>query len=697
MQRAVYLASAGPRSGKTVVLLGLMEQLAGCAGSVGCFRPIVADGEARDPILHLVEHRYGGEHDLVTGAGCTETEARELALANRYEELLTRILDRYKAVEARCEVVVCAGTDYHRSAPPFEFDFNAEVANNLGCLILPVLNGHGRTILEIREAAHGVLDSLRERDCDVLAMTVNRVATEHLVEVLRSLPRGPEVPPTYVLPETELLGMPTVGEVAESLGARWVRGGPEAQNREVRHYKVAAMELPHFLDHLEEGSLVITPGDRSDIILCSLLADRAESYPQIAGVLLTGGIEAAPQIHRLIDGLARIPVPMLAVDTDTYDTTVAVSRVEAGLSPENSRKVAAALGLFEAHVDGDDLLRRLAMPSPRRVTPLMFEYELIQRAKADPRHIVLPEGTDERILRAAEILRLRNAVEITLLGNPELVRTIIAELGLRLDDVAIVDPQNAPQREAYARTYFELRRHKGISEQMAYDAVADVSYFGTLMVYHGEADGMVSGAAHTTQQTIRPAFEIIRTTPGTSIVSSVFFMCLPDRVLVYGDCAVNPDPDARQLADIAVSSGVTARTFGIEPRIAMLSYSTGESGQGADVDKVREATRLLREAHPELKVEGPIQYDAAVDAGVARVKIPGSEVAGHASVLIFPDLNTGNNTYKAVQRSADAVAIGPILQGLKRPVNDLSRGCTVKDVLNTVAITAIQAQNARRS
>jgi phosphate acetyltransferase len=379
---------------------------------------------------------------------------------------------------------------------------------------------------------------------------------------------------------------------------------------------------------------------------------------------------------------------------DTYTTAMAVNRVEASILPGDERKLAAALGLFETHVDTDELLARMALRRSVRRTPLMFEYELIRRAKAQRRHIVLPEGHDERILRAAEILTLRDVVDLTLLGKPDKVERRIAELGLKLDGIRVVDPASSPDREGYARTYFELRRHKGISEQMAYDLMDDVSYFGTAMVYHGQVHGMVSGAVHTTQHTIRPAFEMVKTRPDVLIVSSVFFVCLADRVLVYGDCAVNPNPNAEQLADIAISSAGTAAAFGIEPRVAMLSYSTGSSGKGADVEKVREAVRIARRRRPDLKLEGPLQYDAAVDAGVARSKMPDSEVAGQATVFIFPDLNTGNNTYKAVQRSAGAVAIGPVLQGLNKPVNDLSRGCLVADIVNTVAITAIQAQEA---
>jgi phosphate acetyltransferase len=372
-----------------------------------------------------------------------------------------------------------------------------------------------------------------------------------------------------------------------------------------------------------------------------------------------------------------------------------LNSVGAVLTPDNDRKMATALGVFETHVDLKELGDRISGTPSTWVTPIMFEYDLIERARTSRQHIVLPEGTEERILKASEILTRRNVVDLTLLGNEEEVRERIASLGLGLEGIPVVDPTRSEQRKEYAQVYWEMRKHKAIHMDQAWDAMGDISYFGTMMVQQGAADGMVSGAAHTTQHTIRPALEIIRTQPGHSIVSSVFLMCFEDRVLAYGDCAINPDPNPEQLADIAISSAETAQKFGIEPRVAMLSYSTGASGKGEDVEKVREATLIARKRRPDLKIEGPIQYDAAVDAGVARTKMPESEVAGRATVFIFPDLNTGNNTYKAVQRSAGAVAVGPVLQGLNKPVNDLSRGCTVTDIVNTVAITAIQAQSMK--
>ena len=693
MNKGIYIAGAGPGSGKSLIVLGLMERLVNQGERIGFFRPVVAAPPEADPLSRLIRVRYGSTQAVRVSHGCDMDTARALVHHGAGDELIKRILGSYRALAAECELVLCAGTDFRHSHSVLEFDFNTEVANNLDCGIVPVLSGLGQALEQIVDAAVAVLESLAERDGETLALVINRAggALEALGRQVRTA--RPDGPPLFVVPEVPMLAMPTIGEIATALQARWIYAREDGEGQEVADYKVAAMELPNFLEHLDDACLVITPGDRSDIVLGTLAADRARTYPHVAGLLLSGGLEPAPQVRRLIEGIAHTPLPVLGVATDTYQTARTVTEVEGRLAPEYPRKIAAALGTFESHVDTGALLHRLATRGIRRITPLMFEFELIQRAKADRRHIVLPEARDERVLRAAEILLLREVVTLTLLGPVEAVREHIARLGLRLDAARIVDPLEAPERQAYAETYYTLRRHKGISRQMALDAMADVSYFGTMMVHHGAADGMVSGAAHTTQHTIRPAFEIIKTTPGTRIVSSVFFMCLADRVLVYGDCAVNPDPDAEQLADIAISSAETARQFGVEPRIAMLSYSTGHSGRGKDVDKVREATRIARARRPDLKIDGPIQYDAAVDASVARTKMPDSEVAGRATVFIFPDLNTGNNTYKAVQRSAGAVAIGPVLQGLNRPVNDLSRGCTVTDIVNTVAITAIQAQS----
>lgn len=693
MNQGVYITSAEPRSGKSVIVLGIMEILSGRMGKIGFFRPVVQDEKNPDHITTLIIRRYNLDIPYEKAYGCSYETAREMLVRDRNDDLLKRILEKYRALQAEFDLVVCAGTDFTGPATPLEFDFNAKVANNLGCTVLPVVKGHSRNTRQIVRASQGLLESLKERNCDVLALIANRVPVHLADDVNNELNRVmPEDIPAYALPELRILEKPTVGEIARMLGAERLSGHEERFNLEVRNFKIAAMELPHFLEHIEEGSLIITPGDRSDIVLGSLIADASNTYPHISGIILTGGIRLASQVKRLIEGMRQSPVPMIAVPTDTYTTAMNVSSLEGVLSYDNPRKIAAALGITEAKVNFTELMGRISAARSGRITPLMFEYEIIRRAKSERKHIVLPEGTEERILRAAEILRMRDVVAITLLGDEREITQKAADHGISLPGVTVIDPTSSIRRQTYADGYFELRKHKGISPQMAFDTMSDVSYFGTMMVHFGEADGMVSGSVHTTQHTIRPAFEIIKSKPGCSIVSSVFFMCLADRVLVFGDCAVNPDPNPEQLADIAISSAETALMFGVQPYIAMLSYSTGESGKGAEVNKVREATRIAKERRPDLKIDGPIQYDAAIDADVAKTKLPGSEVAGHATVFIFPDLNTGNNTYKAVQRSANAVAVGPVLQGLNKPVNDLSRGCTVTDIVNTVAITAIQSQ-----
>jgi phosphate acetyltransferase len=691
--QSIYIAGAGSGSGKSVVVLGFMEMLSAVNRRVGFFRPVVSSSVEQDSLTSLIRDRYDLPFPAEMLYGCTAQMASELAAAGHYDELLKLILNKFMLLDEQCDLVLCAGTDFDGLVPSLEFDFNADLANNFGCSIVVVVKGFNRSSEEALHAVHMAHESMIDRGGDLLATVVNGVHPDY-VDVVKRRAQAvlPRTETLHVLPETEALAKPTIGEVHKMLGTERLCGEADALNQVVSNYKVAAMEVPDFLNYVEDGCLIITAGDRSDIILASLAADVADSFPRVAGLLLTGGLKPAENVQRLLFGLRRSKVAVLCTHRDTFQTALAVNQVESVILPGDERKIAAALGVFESAVDIKGLQESIASHASARITPLMFEYQLIQRAKSQRKRIVLPEGQDERILRAAEILSLRGVAELVLLGNPEKIRRRIGELGLQLEGIQIIDPVNSPKRAEYAAIYHQLRAHKGISEQIAFDALEDVSYFGTLMVYTGDADGMVSGALHTTQHTIRPSFETIKTRPETKLVSSVFFMCMPDRVLVYGDCAVNPNPDAEQLADIAITSAGTAAAFGVEPRIAMLSYSTGSSGKGADVEKVREAVAIARQRRPDLKLEGPIQYDAAVDASVARSKMPDSEVAGQATVFIFPDLNTGNNTYKAVQRSAGAVAIGPVLQGLNKPVNDLSRGCTVTDIVNTVAITAIQAQ-----
>lgn len=689
----IYITGTDRNSGKSVIMLAVMEMLTGHAGKVGFFRPIIQSGDKKDELIQFILYRYQPDLPYEAMYGCKSHEARKLLANGEYDELHKIILAKYRDLKAQCEHVLCIGSDYRHGDSMFEFDFNAQVANNLDCLMLPVMPGSGLDNLQILNNLSSLKHELHEHDNAVLAVIINGVPLKQ-IETLRATLSYPGDFPIYVVPAEPSLEKPTMGNIAQALNTRMFTSDNNALGREVYQYKVAAMLVPDFLDYVEAGDLIITPGDRSDIILASLLTYQSTNYPQISGLLLTGHQEPGPQVQALMDGLGEIPFPVLGADTDTFTTAMQVSQVSARLHSQDDRKIAKALGLVENNVDMSELRQRLTGKVPHKMTPLMFEYDLLQRAKAKKQHIVLPEGTEERILRAAEILLLRDVVKITLLGNEAEIRQKIQALALKLTDVDIIDPMTSELRPLFAQAYFEARKHKNIIYDTAFDLMGDVSYFGTLMIHLGFANGMVSGAVHSTQHTIRPAFEIIKTKPGATIVSSVFFMCLEDRVLVYGDCAVNPNPNAEELAAIAVSAADTARMFNIEPLVAMLSYSTGDSGKGEAVDKVREAVKIARALRPDLKLEGPMQYDAAVDSGVAKTKLPGSEVAGQATVFIFPDLNTGNNTYKAVQRSSGAIAVGPILQGLNKPVNDLSRGCTIPDIVNTVIITAIQAQES---
>ena len=698
MSGSIYIASTERRSGKSVILLGVMELLSHRTRKLGVFRPVVRDHNSRDNDIELARQRFHLEAPYEACYAVTYDEARQLVMSRRYDELIERIVGAFKRLERTCDFVVCEGTDFTGVSTAFEFDFNADVAKHLGCPLLVVANARDKSGEDILGSTRAVREMMDDDGCPIIATFVNRAPRDDWERLSTDLRAGwPYDDPVYVLPERASLSDLTVREIAAGLDGELVRGEQEWLDQEVSGYHVAAMQLPHFLRHIRAGSLIITPGDRSDIVVGSLASIYAHTYPPISGIVLTGGLTLPPEITRLLDGIRSSGVPIIAVKSDTFTTATRIGELHGVIQPNNQRKIATALGVFESSVDLVELNERLAAPRSARVTPLMFQYELVERARADRRHIVLPEGTDPRILRAADILRRRDVVDLTLLGDRQTIAERLAALGLQLDDVRIIDPVTSDRREEFAQRYFELRRHKGVTIEQARDVLGDVSYFGTMMVHERLADGMVSGAAHTTAHTIRPALEFIRTRPGCSSVSSVLFMCLPDRVLVYGDCAIIPNPTPEQLADIAIRSAETAAMFGVEPRVAMLSYSTGVSGRGEDVERVREATRLARQMRPELPIEGPIQYDAAVDASVAATKMPHSEVAGRATVFVFPDLNTGNNTYKAVQRSAGAVAVGPVLQGLNRPINDLSRGCTVADIVNTVAITAVQAQaNAKK-
>ncbi|MFJ9736309.1 phosphate acetyltransferase [Streptomyces sp. NPDC101171] len=687
MTRSVYVTGIDRGDGRQVVELGVMELLTRQVDRVGVFRPLVHDGP--DRMFELLRTRYRLSQDPATVYGMDYVEASALQAEQGTDELVSTLVDRFHLVARDYDVVLVLGTDFAGTQLPDELSLNARLANEFGASVLPVVGGRAQPADSVRAEIRNAFRAYDGLGCDVLAMVANRVDREDRDEIARRLTDRLPVP-VYVLPDEPALSAPTVAQIAQALGARVLLGDDSGLARDALDFVFGGAMLPNFLTALTPGCLVVTPGDRADLVVGSLAAHSAGT-PPIAGVLLTLNEVPSEEILTLAARLAP-GTPVISVAGNSFPTAERLFSMEGKMTAATPRKAETALGLFERYADSADLARRVSAPSGDRVTPMMFEHKLLEQARSDRRRVVLPEGTEERVLHAAEVLLRRGVCDLTLLGPADQIRKKAADLGIDLGDSQVIDPATSELRDVFAERYAQLRAHRGVTVELAYDVVSDVNYFGTLMVQEGLADGMVSGSVHSTAATIRPAFEIIKTTPESSIVSSVFFMCLADKVLVYGDCAVNPDPDAEQLADIAVQSAVTAARFGVEPRIAMLSYSTGTSGSGADVDKVRQATELARSRRPDLKIEGPIQYDAAVEPSVAATKLPGSEVAGQATVLIFPDLNTGNNTYKAVQRSAGAVAVGPVLQGLRKPVNDLSRGALVQDIVNTVAITAIQAQ-----
>lgn len=695
MSKAIYIATTEPNSGKSIVSLGLMQILLGKAAKVGYFRPIIDDFEKgdMDGHIHTMITHFELDLEFKDAYAYTRSEVIKQKNLDKDDEILGHIIHKYKAIEDRFDFILVEGTDFSGEGAIIEWDINVLVAKNLGIPTVIIASGTGKSLDELVGNLFMAYDSFKEKGVEVLLTVANKVEPEKVNNVIAGLQKKlPKKVLVGAIPLNPILGNPTVKEICQELEAK-VLFGKEFLNNQAGGFSVGAMQLRNYLTHLKKDSLVITPGDRADIILGALQANISANYPNISGIVLTGGLLPEKSIVKLIKGLSDI-VPILSVKEGTFSVTNRIGTIRPRIYAENTEKINTSIQEFEKHVSTTQLAERLITFKADGITPRMFQYNLLKRAKSAKKHIVLPEGSDERILLATKKLIDADAVTLTLLGNPVQIKNKISELDMGLDSTSIniINPSESPNFLEYATTLFELRKHKNVNLAMAKDLMEDVSYFGTMMVYKGHADGMVSGAVHTTQHTIRPALQFIKTRPGVSIVSSVFFMCLPNRVTIFGDCAINPNPTAEQLSEIAISSASTSIAFGIEPKIAMLSYSSGASGIGEDVDRVRKATEIIKKKRPELKVEGPIQYDAAVDSKVGLAKLPDSQVAGQASVFIFPDLNTGNNTYKAVQRETGALAIGPMLQGLNKPVNDLSRGCTVEDIFNTVIITAIQAQ-----
>lgn len=692
MNNGIYIATLESQSGKSLVSLGLMQLALTQLPKVGYFRPIIGDTKKDNHIETLFKH-FKIKQSYETAYAYTQSEYLDKINQGKQDEVLDIIISKYKKLEEEYKFILVEGSDFSSEGNFMEFDFNVMIAKNLGIPAILISSGLGKNKKEFSASLQLAYKTYTEEDVEVLAVVANKIKPKN-IELVQTLLKKllPAKADCFVVPRLEELLQPTLKEINEALKGTVLFGQQHLGNRSGK-FKVGAMQLRHFLTHLEHNSLVITPGDRGDIILAVLQAHISENYPQISGMILTGDVIPEEPIMRLIEGLSTV-VPIIAVKEGTFKVANAIGGIKANIQSDNQFRIDASIAAFQKHIASEKFLNKLLNYESKIMTPRMFQYSLIQKARKDKKRIVLPEGLDVRILNAAARLLALDLVDISLLGDPQLIKNKCSAEGIALDfdKIRLIDPVNSELYDDYVNTFYELRKHKGISMDDAKETMSDVSYFGTMMIHKGDADGMVSGAVHTTGHTIRPALQFIKTKPNVSLVSSVFFMCLDDRVSVFGDCAINPNPNAAELAEIAISSAESSMNFGIEPRIAMLSYSSGSSGKGVDVDKVREATEIVKQKRPDLKIEGPIQYDAAVDKSVGQSKLPNSEVAGDATVLIFPDLNTGNNTYKAVQRETGAMAIGPMLQGLNKPVNDLSRGCTIDDIFNTVVLTAIQAQ-----
>ncbi|MCL1916086.1 MAG: phosphate acetyltransferase [Desulfovibrionaceae bacterium] len=701
MGKSVYVAAAESQSGKSVVMLGIMQLLMKNLRQVAIFRPIIGpQTQGEDHDINLLRRHFNLDIPYEDCYAYTLEEAQELINAGQRTLVLETIFNKFKQLEKRYDFVLCEGADLLSRDSAIEFELNMEIAAQLSCPMALVVRGVDKQADEILESTRSLLHLIHEKGLDVPLCLINRtdITPEEQDRILASLrSRTYPHPPLFcILPEETRLGAPTMEDIRRSLDGLVVYGSKHLDNL-VEVFLVAAMQVGNFLHRLKPDCLVITPGDREDIVLACLSSLQSSAFPKISGIVLSGDIPLHESMKLLLEHWTGACVPIVAAKGHTFQIANAITKTRNKIDPSDQRKIHSAIGHFEQHVNSAELARRFVDLKSTRITPRMFEYNLLEKARQQKMRIVLPEGQDERILQAADALLRRGVADLIILGDHEMISLEERRLGLDLGPAQVVNPAYFSQLEDYVRSYHEMRKHKGLTYEQARDIILDPTYFGTMMVQKGQADGMVSGAANTTAHTVRPAFEIIRTKTAGATVSSVFFMCLQDRVLAFGDCAVIPNPTPQELAHIAVDAARTAAMFGIEPRVAMLSYSTGSSGKGEDVDKVITATALAKQLAPDLLLEGPLQYDAAIDPKVASTKMPDSQVAGRATIFIFPDLNTGNNTYKAVQRAANAVAIGPVLQGLKKPVNDLSRGANVADIINTVAITAIQAQPEKTS
>ncbi|HKO52762.1 MAG TPA: phosphate acetyltransferase [Polyangiaceae bacterium] len=695
MPHTLFLVPSGSGAGLTTLALGLVRALDNRGTRVAFFKPIaqhVGHDTGPERSTHFIRHTSS----LKPTTPLPLEEAARLILSRRSDEVFERVLRDFHASTRDADVVVVEGLAHTYDALG-EGSLNRELVRTLSAEVILVGSLGATPIaefeshLEIAARQYGGFGPGR-----VIGCFVNRVPgrdSRGRVSGYGELGSGsvalskPEFNPIGLIPENPELAACRTIDIARQLDAEIVHEG-EIKSRRAKKITLLARTVPNLVDTLVAGSILVTPGDRADVVLAVALA--AINKVPISGLILTGGLELSPAILELCRPALATGLPVLQVKTNTWETANQLAQMSPEIPIDDLERVLRGMDFVASHIDTDWIAGHTQIPVAARVSPAAFCYRLTELARAANKRIVLPEGNEPRTVRAAAICAERGIARCVLLGDAAEIRRVAEAQEVQLPpEVEILDP--AAIRENYVGPLVEMRKHKGLSPQAAADFLEDNVWLGTMMLALGEVDGLVSGAVHSTANTIRPALQLIKTKPGAKVVSSIFFMCLPEQVLVYGDCAVIPDPDASTLADIAIQSADSAAGFGIVPSVAMISYSTGESGSGSDVDKVREATRIASALRPDLLLDGPLQYDAAAIPEVAASKAPNSTVAGRANVFIFPDLNTGNTTYKAVQRSANVISIGPMLQGLRRPVNDLSRGALVEDIVYTIALTGIQA------
>jgi phosphate acetyltransferase len=687
--KSLYIASLEKNSGSFVVSIGLMQYLKTKYSCVAFYRPIIERKKQKDNSIKTILKHFKNKIAYESCFGMYSDEAQNLIASNNTEKIYKKCLEDVAKLKKNYDFVLIEGLSKDALNTTIEFDINLAIAKNISSPIIAILNGQNKTIQQLDEEINIEAKSIKKYGCHHFITIVNRVNDDILYDCIEHFKDNEYI--VNFLPEKKQLDLPSIKQIKDILGCEQIFGSKTLLQKQVANKKIAAMRVEHFIGNLKENDLVITPSDRVDVILALTSAYYSKAFANIAGIVLSGDLHFDENVMKILNGLEDLAIPILKNNDDTYTTAQKIDTIKAKITHRDKTKIATIIGMFSKYIHLDSLDKKLTNNLSDIVTPLMFKHSLLERSAKDKNMIVLPESLDERVLKAAEISIKSNTVSITLIGDETAIKNKATHFGIDISAATIINPSTSCLTTAFAKEFETIRKPKGITYEEAYDIMLnDTTYFATMMVHMGYADGMVSGAVNTTANTVRPALQIIKNKPDSDVVSSLFFMAMGTKVLVYADCAINTNPSAKELATIAIDSANNAQAFAIEPKIAMLSYSTSDSGSGSDVEKIKEATSIVKSLRPDLLIEGPIQYDAAIDKKIAKKKLPNSKIAGEATVFIFPDLNTGNNTYKAVRDSSGADAIGPILQGLNKPVNDLSRGCSVEDIVNTIAITSIQ-------